>query len=42
MEERHPFAMDQILGYLARLAIVESWEQLDDERGRAVLEQVGR
>lgn len=42
MEEGHPFAMDQILGYLARLAIVESWEQLDDERGRAVLEQVGR
>ncbi len=37
MEFGLPFAIDQVLGFLARLAIVEDWAKLDDERGRAAL-----
>jgi hypothetical protein len=42
LEVGRPFAMDQVLGHLARLAIVESWEQQDEEKGRTVLDQVSR
>ena len=42
LEAAHPFAIDQVLGYLARLYIVEAWEQLDEEKGRAILQEVGR
>ena len=42
LENLQPFSMDQILGYLARLAIVEDWAGLDDDRGRSALEQVCR
>src|SRR5690606_31750312 len=37
MEYNRPFSIDQALGYLARLTIVEDWAKLDDERGRAAL-----
>lgn len=37
LETAKPFSMDQVLGYLARLAIVEDWAKLDDDRGRAAL-----
>jgi hypothetical protein len=41
LEIREPFAIDQILGYLSRLLLVEDWQALDEQRGRAALEQVG-
>lgn len=37
MEYDKPFSIDQALGYLARLAIVEDWANLDEDRGRAAL-----
>jgi hypothetical protein len=42
MGENDPFGMSQILGYLARLMIVEEWQQHDPERGRILLEQLSR
>ena len=36
------FTMDQVLGHLARLSIVEAWVALDEEKGRVVLEQICR
>ncbi len=42
LEAGQPFALDQVLGYLARLSIVEAWEQLDEERGRMALQEVCR
>jgi hypothetical protein len=42
LEAGQPFAIDQVLGYLARLSIVEAWEQLDEQKGRAVLQEVCR
>ncbi len=36
------FTMDEVLGHLARLSIAEAWVALDEEKGRAVLEQVCR
>ena len=37
-----PFGMEQVLGYLARLGIVEEWESFDKNLGRAALEQITR
>lgn len=37
MEYDRPFSIDQVLGYLARLMIVEDWAKLDENRGRAAL-----
>ena len=37
-----PFGMEQILGYLARLDIVEEWETFDKNLGKAALEQIVR
>lgn len=37
MEYDKPFSIDQVLGYLARLMIVEDWAKLDDDRGRSAL-----
>ncbi len=42
LEALKTFSMDQILGYLARLAIVEDWASLDDDQGHTALEQVCR
>jgi hypothetical protein len=42
MEAGRPFAIDQVIGYLARLSIVEDWEQLDETKGNAVLQEVCR
>jgi hypothetical protein len=42
LEAARPFSIDQVLGYLARLSIVESWEQLDEEKGRTALQEVCR
>ncbi|MBF8262407.1 MAG: hypothetical protein HW387_72 [Parachlamydiales bacterium] len=40
LEVGQTFSMDQVLGHLARLFLVESWERLDDEKGRLVLEKI--
>jgi hypothetical protein len=42
LEERHPFAIDQVLGYLARLLLAESWTRLDEEKGAALLHEALR
>lgn len=42
LEALKTFSIDQVLGYLARLAIVEDWAQLDDDRGQSALAQVCR
>jgi hypothetical protein len=42
LEVGRPFTMDQVLGTLARLSIVETWDQLDDQKGREALAQVCR
>ena len=42
MEENEYFTMDQILGYAARLLIVESWDHLDKEKGNMALEELSR
>lgn len=39
LESREPFGMDQVLGYLARLLLVEDWQGQDEKQGRFVLEQ---
>lgn len=40
MESREPFSMAQVLGYLARLLLIEDWWRIHDEKqGRIVLEQ---
>lgn len=36
----HPFSMDQILGYLAKLKIVEEMSKLDPEMGKKVIDQI--
>ena len=40
LEERSVFSLDQILGYLARLIIVEDWQELNWEKGQAILEKL--
>ena len=42
LEAGQPFTIDQVLGYLARLYIVEAWDQLDEEKGRSALQEVCR
>lgn len=42
MEELQTYSIDQVLGYLARLAIVEDWARLDYEQGRLAVEHVCR
>lgn len=42
LEAGRTFSMDQVLGYLARLFLVESWNMLDEEQGRSALEQICR
>lgn len=38
IEEKGPFSMDALLGYLARLYLIETWWQLDEEKGRETIE----
>jgi hypothetical protein len=38
LAEGHPFAIDQILAYMAKLMIVESFLELDEERGKLILD----
>ena len=40
LEEGSVFSIDQILGYLARLILVEDWQKLDREKGQTILEQL--
>lgn len=40
LEEGENFTIDQILGYLARLLLVENFSQLDYEKGRIVVEEL--
>lgn len=40
LEEGKMFSIDQILGYLARLILVEDWQELDWEKGQAIVEQL--
>lgn len=42
MEENEHFTIDQILGYTARLLIVENWHQLDHEKGKLAVEELSR
>jgi hypothetical protein len=42
MEENGVFSMDHILGYAARLLIVEGWDQLDREKGVIAMEELSR
>lgn len=40
LEENQHFTMDRILGYLARLRLVESWQMLDRNQGLTAVEQL--
>jgi hypothetical protein len=42
MEENELFTIDHVLGYAARLLIVESWDQLDREKGSMAMEELSR
>ncbi|OGN65133.1 MAG: hypothetical protein A3E80_02305 [Chlamydiae bacterium RIFCSPHIGHO2_12_FULL_49_9] len=40
MEEPQDFAIDRVLSYIARLILVESWEELDQEKGHTAVEHL--
>lgn len=40
LEEMAPFTMDQVLGYMARLNLVEEWHHLDPAEGKMILEHL--
>jgi len=42
LEEAGPFSMDAILGYAARLLLVESWNKLDVGKGTELIEHLSR
>lgn len=42
LEENQHFTLDRILSYIARLLIVESWEGLKAEQGRALMEDLSK
>jgi len=42
MEQQGPFSIDAILGYAARLMLVESWNDLDNDRGKELVERLSR
>lgn len=42
MEENQDFTIDRILNYIARLLIVESLNQLDQEKGITAVEQLSQ
>ncbi len=35
-----PFSIDRVLGYMVRLFLVENWNALDEERGRALIDSI--
>ena len=39
LEEKESFGIDQVLGYLARLLLIEDWHAQDEKQGRFILEQ---
>lgn len=42
MEQGEPFSIDHLLGYAARLLIIESWEGLNREQGLSIVEDLSR
>jgi len=42
LEEGESFSIDAILGYVARLILVESWDQLDEPKGIEIIEHLSR
>jgi len=40
MEQQHSFSIGQVLGYLARLMLVEYWDELDEGKGKEVMESL--
>lgn len=42
MEEDEPFSINYLLGYTARLLIVESWSGLNEEKGAAIIEDLSK
>ncbi|HEV7737370.1 MAG TPA: DUF2764 family protein [Chlamydiales bacterium] len=42
LEEAGPFSVDAILGYAARLLLVESWNRLDLDKGIELIEHLSR
>jgi hypothetical protein len=42
MGDERPFTIDEVIGFLARLSIVEAWSQMDEEKGRAALQDICR
>jgi hypothetical protein len=40
MEEGEYFTIDQILAYTAKLLLVESWQELDEEKGRTLIKEL--
>jgi hypothetical protein len=42
MEDEKPFEIDAILGYAARLLILEDWHRLDKEKGNTAVEQLSQ
>ena len=41
-QENTPFSMDQVLAYVAKFLIIESWFQRDLEKGRLAVEQLSQ
>jgi len=42
IESNEPFSLDRILAYMVQLMIVESWESLDKEKGKALIEDLSK
>lgn len=40
IEEKGPFSLDTLLGYLARLYLIETWWGLDEEKGKETIERL--
>ncbi len=38
-EEKHPFSIDQVMGYMIRLTLVEDWQILNPEQGKKIIEE---
>jgi hypothetical protein len=42
MEGEEPFSMDHLLGYMARLTLVESWHTTNRELGLSLIEELSK
>lgn len=40
MESEKIFTVDQILGFMARLILIEDWHRLDDEKGKTIVDSI--